>query len=415
MNARAPLAAVPVVPGPAGTGNDFSDVSYAEALQRAVDLIPVLKSEAAATETATRLTDTVLAALHESGLLRYQQPKAWGGMELDFPAFYEVPEILGRGCASAAWVFANLSSHHRQLSQWDPQAQEEIWGPNPDALIASGIAYVQGQGTRVDGGLLLSGQWGFSSGVDVSQWNMLACVVKDADGKPIDWCMNLVPREDYEIVDDWQVLGMRGTGSRTVRCSDVFVPQHRVLSMQVSKPGHSFPGLKVHTNPMFRVPTSALGGNGIAGAMIGNARAMLDETTSSVKARATSYTGASMRDFATVQQRVGMAGAKIDAAHAWLKGDCQEGWAHYKAGGSFDLETKLRYRRNTAMAMKIANEAVDILQEMAGANAIYDKSPLQRMFRDAHASSGHVVFSTDMQFTPWGLVALGGAFKSPTM
>jgi len=415
MNARAPLAAVPVVPGPAGTGNDFSDVSYAEALQRAVDLIPVLKSEAAATETATRLTDTVLAALHESGLLRYQQPKAWGGMELDFPAFYEVPEILGRGCASAAWVFANLSSHHRQLSQWDPQAQEEIWGPNPDALIASGIAYVQGQGTLVDGGLLLSGQWGFSSGVDVSQWNMLACVVKDADGKPIDWCMNLVPREDYEIVDDWQVLGMRGTGSRTVRCKDVFVPQHRVLSMQVSKPGHSFPGLKVHTNPMFRVPTSALGGNGIAGAMIGNARAMLDETTSSVKARATSYTGASMRDFATVQQRVGMAGAKIDAAHAWLKSDCHEGWAHIKAGGSFDLETKLRYRRNTALAMKIANEAVDGLQEMAGANAIYDKSPLQRMFRDAHASAGHVVFSTDMQLTPWGLVALGGAFRSPTM
>jgi len=426
MNARAPLAAVPApfytcndvtagVAGPPGTGKDFSDVSYAEALQRAADLVPLLRSEAAATEAATRLTDTVLAALHESGLLRYQQPRAWGGMELDFPAFYEVPEILGRGCASTGWVFANLSSHHRQLSQWDPKAQEEVWGPNPDALIASGIAYVQGQGTLVDGGLLLSGQWGFSSGVDVSQWNMLACVVKDADGKPIDWCMSVVPREDYEIIDDWQVLGMRGTGSRTVRCKDVFVPQHRVLSMQVSKPGHSFPGLKVHTNPMFRVPTSSLGGNGIAGAMIGNARAMLDETTSSVKERATSYTGASMRDFPTVQLRVGMAGAKIDAAHAWLKSDCQEGWATYKAGSSFDVETKLRYRRNTAMAMKIANEAVDTLQEMAGANAIYDKSPLQRMFRDAHASSGHVVFSTDMQFTPWGLVALGGAFKSPTM
>jgi hypothetical protein len=66
MNARAPLAAVPVVPGPAGTGNDFSDVSYAEALQRAVDLIPVLKSEAAATETATRLTDTATPALESA-------------------------------------------------------------------------------------------------------------------------------------------------------------------------------------------------------------------------------------------------------------------------------------------------------------------------------------------------------------
>ena len=139
MNARAPLAlavepaaaAATSHPLPAGTGKDFSGVSYAEALQRAADLIPLLRAEAPATEAATRLTDTVLAALHESGLLRSQQPKAWGGMELDFPAFYEIPEKLGQGCASTAWVFANLASHHRQLVQWDPKAQEEIWETIP--------------------------------------------------------------------------------------------------------------------------------------------------------------------------------------------------------------------------------------------------------------------------------------------
>ena len=392
----------------------FADVSHAEALQRAADLIPFLKSQVELTEQTTHMPDPVLAALHESGLFRYQQPKMFGGMELDFPAFMEIPELLGRGCASSAWTFANLSSHHRQLAQWPLQAQQDVWGEDADALIASGIAYVQGEGRKVDGGLVLDGHWGFSSGVDVSGWNMLACVVKE-DGKPVDWCMCIVPRKDYEIIDDWQTLGMRGTGSRSVKCVETFVPQHRVLSTHVARPGHEFPGLKVHANPMFRVPTSALGGNGLGGAMIGNARAMLEETVASVKSRSTSYTAAKMRDFPTVQLRVAGAAAKIDAAYTFLHHDCVEGWATIKGGASLDIATKLRYKRNSAVGMKMATEAVDLLHEMAGGMGIYDNNPLQRMFRDAHAAAGHVVFNTDMQLTPWGLSALGGEIKSPTL
>jgi 3-hydroxy-9,10-secoandrosta-1,3,5(10)-triene-9,17-dione monooxygenase len=75
----------------------------------------------------------------------------------------------------------------------------------------------------------------------------------------------------------------------------------------------------------------------------------------------------------------------------------------------------LRFRRNSAMAVRMTSEAIDILHEMAGANGIYDKYPIQRMFRDAHAAVGHIVFSIDAQMTPWGLVALGGEVKSPTM
>jgi 3-hydroxy-9,10-secoandrosta-1,3,5(10)-triene-9,17-dione monooxygenase len=393
---------------------NFSHIGYAEALQRARDLIPFLKQHAEATEKATRMPEVVLEALHKSGLFRFQQPKAFGGMELDFPAFFEIPELLARGDVSSSWTFINLASHHRQLAQWDTEAQEDVWGENPDALIASGIAYIQGEARQVEGGLLLSGQWGFSSGVDVSQWNMLACVVKE-DGKPVDWCMCLVPRSDYEIVDDWQTLGMRGTGSRTVKCKDVFVPQHRALSMQVSKPGHEFPGLKVHGNPMFRVPTSAMGGYGIGGCMVGNARAMLQESIDWIKSRSTSYTAAKMRDFPTVQLRIGMAAAKIDAAHAWMKSDCLEAFETLKSGGTLDVETKLRYKRNSAIGVKLAHEAVDMLHELAGANGIYDKYSIQRMFRDAHAAAGHFSFSTDAMLTPWGLAALGGEVKSPTL
>ena len=394
---------------------DFSTVSYEEAIQRARDLIPFLREHGPKGETVRHMPPEIEEALHHAGLFRYMQPKRWGGMELDFVSYFDIPEMIGRGDASAAWTLANLASHHRGLALWDPRAQEELWGANPDVLIASGIAFAQGSGRKVDGGIELSGKWGFSSGVDVSQWNMLACVVRDADNKPIDYRMCLVPRSDYEIVDDWQTLGMRGTGSKTVIAKNVFVPEYRANSMHVVKPGHTYPGYRVNTNPMFKVPTPALGGYCIAAAMIGNAQHALDLSIELVKSRSTSYTGAKMRDFQTVQLRIGMAAARIDGVRTWLRNDVLEAQGIAFRGETYTTETKLRYKRNCAMGMKLVTEAVDSLHEMAGANGIYDAYPIQRLFRDAHAAAGHFSFSTDAQLTPWGLAALGGEVASPTL
>jgi len=392
----------------------FADVDTQEALRRARELIPLMREHAGAGERATRIAPPVMTALHENGLIRYHQPKRWGGMELDFAAMVDLPEILAQGDASTAWTVVNLAGHHRMLSVFSPQAQEEIWGEDPDAGIASGIAFVQGEARRVDGGLIVSGKWGFSSGVDHSTWNMLACIVKE-DGKPVDWCMCCIPSSDYEIIDDWQTLGMRGTGSRTVRCKEVFVPAHRAVSYHIARPGHVFPGLAVNPNPMYRIPLSAFAGYGIGGCLIGNAQAALDTSIELVKSRSTSYTSARMRDFQTVQWRISAAAAKIDCARTWLRQNCIDAQEFVAGGGTFDIEMKLRYRRNGAVAMRMVTEAVDSLHEMAGANGIYDSFPLQRMFRDAHAGAAHINFSIDTQLPPWGLVALGGEFKSPTM
>lgn len=181
-------------------------------------------------------------------------------------------------------------------------------------------------------------------------------------------------------------------------------------------PGMSaFPGLKVHTAPLFRVPNSSLGGNGIAGALLGSARTALEMSIDSVKERSTSYSAAKMRDFPTVQLKVSMAAAKIDGARLILRNDCAEGATIIERGGKIDTETRLRYRRNTAMCMRMVTEAVSSLQEMAGANGIYDKYVLERLFRDTIAANGHVLFNVDMQLTPWGLSALGGEVRSPTV
>ena len=394
--------------------NDFSHVSYEEALARAERLIPLLRAEAAESERLQRMTPKVVQALHEEGLLRIHQPKYWGGMELPYVAQFDISEIIGRGDASAAWTYANLSSHHRQLAHWPMQAQQDVLEDDPDALVASGIAYIQGSAERVAGGLRLTGRWGFSSGVTVSSWNMLACVVKE-EGKPVDWYMCLLPEGDYQVLNDWQTLGMRGTGSCTVVCEDVFVPIHRALSMK-AKPGMAaFPGLQQHRSALYRIPNSALGGNGIGGAMLGNARSALEYSIDLVKERSTSYTAAKMRDIPSIQTRISLAAAKIDAAHLVMRNDCLEGSRIIEQGDSIDTETRLRYRRNTAMCIRMVSEAVTSLQDMAGANGIYDRYPIQRMFRDAVAANGHVLFNLDMQSTPWGLVALGGEVNSPTV
>jgi len=393
---------------------DFSGVSYEEAMRRARELIPFFRGHAAECEKARRLTQPVMEALNRNGLIRYLQPKAWGGMELPFIAYYDMPEMLSRGDISVGWTVHNLASHHRTVGWYERKAQEEVWGPNPDVCVASGIAFQQGRGVPVDGGVMLSGEWNFSSGTDHSDWNLLACVLRQGS-EPVDYLFCLVPLADYEVVDDWHVLGMRATSSKTVRCKDVFVPAHRTISMQVGKPGHTWPGLKYNSNPHFRIPISALGGHGIGGCLVGNARAALDIAIELVKSRSTSYQGARMRDFQTVQLRIGGAGAQIDAAGLLLRNDVLEAASIYEAGGTLDVETRLRYKRNAAMAAKLTVEAVDSLQEMAGANGLYDHYPLQRAFRDQHTAAGHFSFSTDAQLPPWGLVAMGGEFKSPTL
>lgn len=391
---------------------DFSGVSFAEALERARALVPTLRKRAAEMEEARQLLPETEAELHASGLLRFAQPKRWGGMELDYVALFDIPAEVGRGCTSTAWSVANLAIHHWMLALYDERAQEEVWRENPDAIIASGIAYPQGSAKRVDGGLVISGYWNFSSGVDGSHWNMLAVTVRDGD-KVVDHCMCLVPRGDYQVIDDWQVLGMRGTGSKSVKVTDLFVPAHRALSMYLARGGAEFPGAKTNPNPVYRVPLSGMGSHCIAGAAVGNAQAALELSCEAVGERSTNYTVSRMRDFQTIQLRVSAAGARINAARLVARNDCLEGQAIAASGRVPTLEEKLRWKRNIAYAVQICTEAVDSLHGMAGAKGIYDHYPIQRLFRDAHSLMGHIGFSWDAQGAPWGQVALGGDYPAP--
>ena len=234
----------PVGTLPQRARRDFSAVGYGEAMRRAREIVPILRKRAQRAEDARMLIRDNEQLLHESGLFRFHQPKAFGGMELDFVAVVDIPAELARGCPSTAWNVGNVACHHWILGYYDPETQREVWDANPDALIASSIALAAGRGRRTPGGFIVNGRWPFSSAVDNSEWNMLAVTVYDSDGKtPVDWRLCLVPKSDYEIIDTWYAMGMAATGSRTSRSRNCSCPSGARCRSCAAAAGASIPAL----------------------------------------------------------------------------------------------------------------------------------------------------------------------------
>jgi len=401
---------------PQAARRDFSGVGYEEAMRRAREIVPLLRQRAQAAEDARGLTRDTEQLLHETGLFRFHQPRAFGGMELDFVAVVDIPAELARGCPSTAWNVGNLACHHWILGYYDPQTQHEVWDANPDALIASSIALAAGRGRKVDGGFVVSGHWPFSSGVDNSDWNMLAVTVYGEDGKsPIDWRLCLVPKSDYEIVDTWYAMGMGATGSKDIRVSERFVPERRALALQRCRGGAGHPGGALDPGPLYRIPIVAASSHPLAPAAVGAAEGAYELFLAAMAKRAGTYTGAKVADFQAVQIKVARARCLIDSARMLLRQSAIAFQAAAARGETPDLATKLRYRAQSAFAVGQAREAVEVLWSCYGAQGLYTRDPLQRHLRDVLAIGQHFSFNFDIAGAAFGLDALGGAYANPTM
>ena len=299
---------------------DFSAVGYEEAMRRARELVPVLRERAQAAEDARMLIRDNEQLLHDAGLFRIHQPKAFGGMELDFVAVVDIPAELGRGCPSTAWNVGNLACHHWILGYYAPETQHEVWDANPDALIASSIALAAGRGRKVDGGFVVSGRWPFSSGVDNSDWNMLAVTVYGDDGKTaVDWRLCLVPKSDYRIIDTWYAMGMGATGSKDIEVAELFVPERRALALQRCRGGSEHPGAAFTPGALYRIPIVAASSHPLAPAALGAAEGACELFLASMGKRMGTYTGARIADFQAVQIKVARARCLIDSARYFLR------------------------------------------------------------------------------------------------
>ena len=386
---------------------------YAALCDRARELIPVLEQRAGRTEELRQLPPETLSDLHKAGLFRMLQPAALGGAELDFGALVDIGAILARGCASTAWNLTNLASHHWMLAMFPEEARDRIWGEDLDALIASSFIFPAGRAQRVPGGYRLSGRWSFSSGVDPSAWNMLAGTVIGGEGPP-DHRVFLLHRSEYEIIDTWHAAGLKGTGSNDVACEDVFVPEGMSVSANDLKGGPT-PGALRHPSALYQLPVFALFPLILSGIGLGIAEAAQAGYVSSIRERASKYSGAKLAELQSTQIRIGNAGARIDVARGAMLAICAEAMADARARRVPGFATKMRYRRDTAFATLMCVEAVDMIATGTGAQALYLDNPLQRQFRDVHAVAAHIAFSMDAAASAYGRAALGIDTTHPTI
>ncbi|MGA8899619.1 MAG: acyl-CoA dehydrogenase family protein [Bradyrhizobium sp.] len=389
------------------SGTDADGRVYAGMVARAAALAPRLREGASRSEQLRSLAEETERELHESGLFRIVQPKRVGGSELDYIALIDCADAIGQGDASVAWTFANLASHHWMLAMFDRRAQDLIWGKDPNALIASSFIFPAGRARKVEGGYVLRGSWPFSSGVNCSEWNMLASVVSsedDADG--IEYRIFLLPKSDYRVKDTWDATGLRGTGSNDVEVNDAFVAAPMTVGVHELAGGPT-PGSTVNPNALYTLPVFSLFPYVLSGVALGNAQACLDDYVDLARHRASTYNRAKLSDFQTTQIKIAEAASKIDAARLIMRSTCIEALADARRGHIPDIAAKTKMRRDGAYSVNLCTEAVSLLFAASGARGLYMSGALQRQFRDAHAINSHIAFNFDAAGTNYGRVALG--------
>lgn len=374
-----------------------------DAVAAADALVPALQARAAETEAARSVPPQTIAELRNAGLLRMGQPRDLGGRELPLDEAVEAVSRLARGCASTAWVCGVYNDHAITIGMFDPLAAEDIWGDNPDALVSAGFT-PSGHVARADGGWRLSGTWGWSSGCDHADWVMVVALLPSADGEGRDASFCLVPRDNVRIDDNWQVMGLAGTGSKNLVVEDAFVPDHRTFSMAATSNG-SAKRLRENRPALFCLPRTAAVPFMLAAPALGVAESLLDlhiEHFGGHQSR-----GAAVSGLATMQMHVAEAAAEIDCARELMLRDCREAMAAMREGRAMTMAERARGRRDQAYMVMLCRRAVDRLFTAAGGGGIFLDNEMQRKFRDIHAISGHLALNWDVAGTTFGRVAFG--------
>lgn len=381
-------------------------------IERAAALVPVLRERAAQTEAQRQVSRATIDDLYAAGLWRILRPPRFGGVVLDLGAIIDVSAELARGCASTAWVYINLVSHNWMLPMWPAQAQDEIWGENPNALIGSTLVFPAGKLEPTASGFLFSGRWPYASGVDNSDWIMLGAMLQ-VGGKPASRIV-IVRVRDIEIIDTWHVAGLAGTGSKDVACANLFVPEHMVFDPAEAREGYA-PNVGGLEGDAYRLPLFPFIPHLVAGPILGIARGAYEDFVARLQTQTSIYNRSRLADHTTLQMKLGEAAVLIDTARLLLRENFIEAHAQVAAGTHSTIADRARWRRDASHAANICVRAVDLLYGVSGATANYLDNAMQRRFRDAHAAAAQIHLSWDINGPEFGRVALGLAPQNPML
>ena len=272
------------------------------------------------------------------------------------------------------------------------ECQDEVWADNPDATACSSIAPL-GKYEEAEGGIRFTGDMTWSSGSDHAEWAIVG-FNRMVEGEKT-YCFAAIPRQDYEIIDDWYAMAMKGSGTKTLHIVDIFVPEHRISAARDMMEGKSkgfglYPDSKV-----FYTPYRPYFASGFAAMALGTAERMLDIYREYNAKRVRAYTGAEVKVSIPMLTRLAESTQQVAAARAYLEKTWQEHKDHSERHEYPSKETLTYWRTNQAYAVKMCNEAADRLWKGLGASNWMDSREGQRVWRDNHMTAAHAYTDYD--------------------
>lgn len=356
----------------------------AELIARARALVPALRERAPRAMAERRVPPQTIEEFQRAGFFRVLQPKRFGGMELDFATFARLVRELAHGCASSAWVYAVIGELGWVMAMFPEEGQKEVWEKDPSALGCAAVD-PSGQAEIVSGGFRLSGKWRFVSGSDHAQWVMLTAPAGAGTATTIR--QFLVRRAELGEIDDWHVLGLAATGSKTLSADNVFVPAHRSIMQQDMLDGTCV-GATVHPNsPTYRSPRRYLTAFSLSPVLVGLAERAFEIALDTFRKQAAAQRNDLGHD--ALRHRLAHSAADIETIRLIFDQSIDQAVARLAAG---EIISAIDVRRNRMMAaqmVRLARETVDNLCGALGSGWLFDGHPLSAVFRDATAGATH--------------------------
>ncbi len=354
-----------------------TDISYY--LETARELASSVAAAADDIEREREIPPALAAGIADRGFFRLLVPHSLGGCEMDFLDYLRIVEVFAEADASTAWCINQNNVFATHSTRMPEETAREIWGYER-AVVSNGPPVSSSRATPVDGGYRLTGRWNFSTGIHHSNWVAALTPVRRPSG---DGNVNpqgeeivlLLPKKDVNVIDVWQVNGLRGTGTLSFEAEDIFVPNVRTYNPE-SKPRED--------GPLYIVPTTLLFASGFATVALSNARASLNATIELAGGKVPGRETAILANMLTTQRQIGETMALWNSARAYLREAVSAAWESACKNRSLTTDERVQLRMATTYAIRRAADVVDAAYNLCGSSAIFASNPVQRRFQDAH-------------------------------
>lgn len=375
-----------------------------EIVGRVRELQPLLAKNSAQGEADRRVVEESITALTDAGVFKIAQPRRYGGYETTMRTMLDVSSAVGEADGGTAWVVTLSNVCAWMTGLFPEQAQDDVWADTPDAKV-SGVLAPTSETVKVDGGFTVAGRWYYNSGSWHANWAVLGIPITNADGEVIDQGLALIPRSDLGFEDTWFVAGMRSSGSNCLIATDVFVPDHRIITVPAAIEGNY---ATEHTDEaLYRSAFVPLLSLVMTGPQLGMGRKVLELVTEKADKKAISYTFyTTQSDSVAFQLQIAEAAMLIDTAHLHAYRAADDIDTAAAAGVYPDVLARARVRADTGWVLDHITKAIDILLSAHGAGSFADNNPLQRMWRDSSVAARHAVTMPSVNYEVYGKALL---------